>query len=60
MVAEKRHQTYSNCIALLRMRLGLALLKASIVCLRGTRSRPQSTLREVPADVVLYELRGEE
>jgi hypothetical protein len=60
MVAEKRHETYSNTIALLRMRISIALLRASIVCLRGTRSRPQNTSHGFPADVVLHELRAEE
>jgi hypothetical protein len=60
MVAEKRGENYSHTIALLRLRISFALIRSSLVCLRGTRhrvSRPQ--LYEAPSDSVLHELRSE-
>jgi hypothetical protein len=61
MAADKRHESYSKVINLLRLRLQFALLRAALVCLRGTRSRPQSGAfcMHIPADVVLHEIRGD-
>ena len=60
MAAEKRHEPYHQAITLLRMRLHFSLLRASFVCLRGTRSRPQAAPRHIPADVVMHELWAED
>jgi hypothetical protein len=38
MLAEKRHQPYSNCMRWLRCHLNFSLLRSSIMCLRGSRS----------------------
>ena len=38
MIAEKFESPYSSVIALLRCQLSFALLKASVMCLRGARS----------------------
>jgi hypothetical protein len=59
LVAEKRHEPYQQTITLLRMRLHFALLRASFVCLRGTRSRPKDFPHCIPADVIMHELRVE-
>lgn len=60
MAAEKRHEPYHHTISLLRMRLHFALLRASFVCLRGTRTRHNAFPNYIPADVVLHELRVDE
>jgi hypothetical protein len=60
MVAEKRKENYSHTIALLRMRLAFSLIRASIVCLRGTRWRRNNLPSlDVPSDSVLHELRAD-
>jgi hypothetical protein len=61
MIAEKRHENYSHTIALLRMRISFALIRSSIICLRGTRWRKSNMPSLlVPSDSVLHELRADE
>jgi hypothetical protein len=61
MVADKRNDSYSHTIALLRTRINFALLRASLICLRGSRScRKKAPVIDVPADFVLHEMRLEE
>ena len=65
LVAEKQKEDYGQTIALLRVRLNFALLRASLVCLRGTRLRrlvdPYGLqLYTQPPDLVLHDLRTEE
>jgi hypothetical protein len=61
MVAERRREHYGQTIALLRMRLHITLLRASIICLRGSRSRPvPRSVTDQPADMVLHELRSDD
>ncbi len=60
MLADKRKEDYSHTITLLRMRISFALIRTSIVCLRGTRLRPQFASSHFPSDAVLQELRQEE
>jgi hypothetical protein len=55
MLAEKRHETYSYTLGLLRARITFALIRAAGVCLRGTRRRrryPQPS--HLPADVISF------
>ncbi len=37
MVAEKMRAEYSHLIALLRLKISFALIRSSLVCLRGSR-----------------------
>jgi hypothetical protein len=61
MVAEKRNEQYSHTISLLRMRISFALIRASLICLRGTRLRSHHNISHwAPADSLLHELRAEE
>jgi hypothetical protein len=60
MVAEKRGENYSHTIALLRLRISFALIRSTLICLRGTRRRAiRMQLQEAPSDSVLHELRSE-
>lgn len=60
MVAEKRNEQYSHTISLLRMRISFALIRASLICLRGTRLRSHHNITHwAPADSLLHELRAE-
>ena len=59
MIAEKKGQDYSQTLRWLRCRLNFALLRSSIMCLRGTRSKNNapSTHAAASPDVVLQECR---
>jgi len=62
MLAEKRNESYGPTMNLLRTRLSFAIVRASIVCLRGTRT-PRSISgfpSSFPAYAVLHELRADE
>ena len=58
MIAEKKGQDYSQTLRWLRCRLNFALLRSSIMCLKGTRSKnAPSTHDDASPDVVLQESR---
>ena len=59
MIAEKKGQDYSQTLRWLRCRLNFALLRSSIMCLRGARSKNNapSTHDAASPDVVLQECR---
>ena len=59
MIAEKKGQDYSQMLRWLRCRLHFALLlRSSIKCLRGTRSKNVPSTHDVASpDVVLQEVR---
>jgi len=58
LMAEKKGQDYSKMLKWLRCRLNFALLRYSIMCLRGTRSKnPPSTHDDASPDVLLQECR---
>jgi hypothetical protein len=61
LLSDKRKEPYSHTIALLRLRISIALLKSAIICLRGTRTRRSSAGRSpaAPSDVVMHELHVE-
>jgi hypothetical protein len=60
-LAEKRGENYNQTITLLRMRLSFALIRASSVCLRGTRIRLSTMpLLSSPSDSILHELRADD
>jgi hypothetical protein len=59
MTAEHRNERYNHTITLLRMSLHFSLLRAALVCLRGTRRRQKHAISHIPADVMLHELRDE-
>ena len=52
LLSEKWNTPYSVVMNWLRCRFTFALLRASIMCLRGTRSRRQQQLTSVPLLVV--------
>ena len=56
-LAEKHNTEYSLVMGLLRCRLNFALLRAAVLCLRGTRSlrRDHSTIDVTCADLALTE-----
>ena len=57
LLAEKKAEPYSNVMANLRCRLSFALLRASVMCLRGARSTftAHLTADPVSAEVVVAE-----
>ena len=61
MISEKKKQDYGQTIKWLRCRLSYALLRSSIMCIRGTRSRNAPAINCNPdkshVDVVLCESR---
>ena len=58
MMAEKKGQDYSQMLRWLRCRLNFALIRSSIMCLRGTISKnPPFTHDDASPDVVLQECR---
>jgi hypothetical protein len=56
MLAEKRKESYSHTLGLLRARLVFALIRSAGVCLRGTRRRRQTapTYQSAPTDVINF------
>jgi hypothetical protein len=59
MLSEKRGENYSHTMGLLRCRIAFALMRASNICLRGSRCRHQlrENVTELPADLVISESR---
>ena len=58
MLSEKRDASYSNTLRWIRCRLGFALLRSSIMCIRGARSstfHPASEKLHDPIDLQLAE-----
>jgi hypothetical protein len=59
-LSESRNEPYSRTIGVLRCRLAFALMRASSVCLRGSRSRRTRHIDfSSPADLVMSEARLE-
>ena len=65
--SEKRNETYSKTVGVLRCRFAFAIARSALVCLRGSRSiRPRSFDRiprdslDAPAPLVIAEARLED
>jgi hypothetical protein len=57
-LSESRNEPYSRTISVIRCRLAFALMRASSVCLRGSRSRRTRQIDlSSPADLVMSEAR---
>ena len=54
-IAEKKEAPYSQTIGWLRCRLSFALLRASILCIRGSRSLKQADQRSCQPDLAVAE-----
>ena len=54
-IAEKKDAPYSQTIGWLRCRLSFALLRASILCIRGSRSLKQADPRSCQPDLAVAE-----
>ena len=54
-IAEKKDAPYSQTIGWLRCRLSFALLRASILCIRGSRSLEQADPRSCQPDLAVAE-----
>ena len=59
LLALKKNATYSHTMAWIRYRLSFALLRSSLMCIRGTRSHVYHAIKssEVSIDLVLCESR---
>ena len=59
LIAEKTGEKYCQIISLLRVRISFALIRASLVCLRGSRKLRSATFdsQHPPSDVILHEIR---
>jgi hypothetical protein len=59
LIAEKTGEKYCHIISLLRVRISFALIRASLVCLRGSRKLRSVTFdsQPPPSDVILHETR---
>ena len=55
LLSDKRNTTYSETMAWLRCRLSFALLRANVLCLRGTRGRERLAETTSCATVALAE-----
>ena len=55
LLSDKRNATYSETMAWLRCRLSFALLRANVLCLRGTRGRERPAETTSCATVALAE-----
>ena len=55
MIAEKRDMPYSNALNWIRCRLSFALLRASIMSIRGARSSRFHPATDFPIDLQLAE-----
>ena len=56
LIAAKREQPYSNVMGWLRCHLSFSLLRSTVMCLRGSRSRQGFAPRiDTPVDLVLQE-----
>ena len=53
-IAEKTGQSYSDIINYIRCRLSFIILRATILCLRGSRARPSKSNTEMGDDFSLY------
>ena len=63
-ISEKRNESYSLVICMLRCKLVFAMMRSALVCLRGSRSlKPNKSITssamslDTPASVVLHETR---
>ena len=57
LISEKRNDQYSATMAWIRTRLCFALVRSSIMCLRGARSSKSRYLQRDPVAVVVAEAR---
>ena len=55
LLAAKRDSPYSTTMGWLRCSLSFALLRSSILCIRGTRSSARHVPRDLPVDLVSAE-----
>ena len=55
LLGERRNTPFNVIMAWMRTRLSFALLRASIMCLRGSRVRRTVPWNDLPADVVVCE-----
>lgn len=55
LIAEKRNHSFSMVIAWLRCRLSFALLRTSLLCLRGSRPRSKMVMENVAIDLAVGE-----
>jgi hypothetical protein len=55
LIAEKRNQSYSMVAGWLRCRLSFALLRTSLLCLRGSRPRSRMVVENVSIDLAVEE-----
>ena len=55
LLAAKRNSSYSTTMGWLRCSLSFALLRSSILCIRGTRSSAHHVPRDFPVDLVSAE-----
>ena len=55
LLAAKRNSPYSTTMGWLRCSLSFALLRSSILCIRGTRSSARHVPRDLPVDLVSAE-----
>jgi hypothetical protein len=56
-LAEVRNEPYSSVMGLLRCRVAFSLIRASNICLRGSRQRRKIPAFDDPADLVISEAR---
>ena len=55
MLAEKKHSSFSSVMGLIRCRLSFALLRSSIMCIRGARSSRSRPVMDTPFDLQIVE-----
>ena len=56
LIAEKREQPYSDVMGWIRCHLSFSLLRSTIMCLRGSRSKQGYVPRfDTPTDLVMQE-----